>query len=88
MTPDIERIAREAETDAVMAERCALIRKKHGPGLDVGEAAMLEWLNGEARRLCPRVTPEMLAFADEVRAKLAEVSERHAGIRARFGLAA
>lgn len=56
--------------DDVMRERAMLIGWAHSHGLNADEAERLEWLNAEARRLCPTVTPEMTAFLESVRATL------------------
>ena len=46
---------------ALMRERAMLIEWKYSHGLTADEAARLEFLNAEARRLYPRVTPEMVS---------------------------
>lgn len=46
---------------ALMRERAMLIGWKYSHGLTADEATRLEFLNAEALRRYPRVTPEMVA---------------------------
>lgn len=56
--------------EEVMRERATLIGRKFAHGLTAEEAARLGWLNAEAQRLCPTVTPEMTAALEAIRARL------------------
>ena len=60
----------------VMRERAMLIGWKHSHGLTADETARLEFLNSEALRLCPLVTPEMTAAVDAIRARLDAMQAR------------
>jgi hypothetical protein len=51
--------------DEVMSERAELLGKKFGVGLSQVEAERLEFLNGEASRLLPRVSKERLRSMQE-----------------------
>ena len=56
--------------EEVMRERAKLIGWNFSHGLTAEEAARLDWLNAEAQRLCPTVTPEMTAALEAIRARL------------------
>lgn len=58
------------EVEDVMRERAKLIVCKHSRGLTADETARLDWLNTEAQRLCPTVTPETTAAIEAIRARL------------------
>ena len=57
-------------TEEVMRERAMLIGWKFSHGLTAEETARLDWLNAEALRLCPTVTPEMTAALEAIRTRL------------------
>lgn len=71
--------------DELMKERAALIGWKFSHGLTPEEAERLDWLNAEALRLCPLVTPEMTAAVDAMRARLDAMQARRktANVRAK-----
>lgn len=54
----------------LMKERAKLIGWKVSHGLTAEESTQLDFLDAEALRLCPRVTPEMTAAVDGIRARL------------------
>ncbi|MEY2875289.1 MAG: hypothetical protein RLZZ373_2660 [Pseudomonadota bacterium] len=67
-----ERERCSAETiEAVMRERAMLISWNSSHGLTADETERLDWLNAEARRLSPRVSPEMTVAVEAIRASLA-----------------
>lgn len=53
-----------------------LIGWKHSHGLTADEATRLEFLNSEALRLCPLVTPEMTEAVNAIRARLDAMQTR------------
>jgi len=56
--------------EEVMRERAKLIGWKFSHGLTAEETVRLAWLNAEAQRLCPTVTPEMTATIEAIRVRL------------------
>ena len=70
--------------DDVMSERAKLIGWEFSHGLTADEAARLEWLNTEARRLCPRVTPAMRKQMADVEAGQKQRQQRIEELRARL----
>lgn len=62
--------------DDVMRERAMLIGRKRSHGLTADEVARLDWLNAEALRLCPVVTPEMTAALEAVHQRLDAMQAR------------
>lgn len=54
----------------LMSEREALIVWKYSRGLTADETTRLEFLQAEARRLCPRVSPEAKARAESISDRL------------------
>jgi hypothetical protein len=58
------------KTEDVMRERAMLIGWRFSHGLTADEVARLDWLDAEARRLCPRVTPEMRAQIEVMQARI------------------